>query len=213
MAKQTKYKIQDLINASGQWINRQPGREAPFYGEQQTRGQYGTGFLGLFDESLRNPELDPAYKLYLNEGLSALRGQQSLSGSPSSGRSQIGQARYAQGMAAQQLSDWEKMKLAAANFQGVMPQTQMPNFLNSGANAFNAKANLMQAQAAQAAAAGGGGSSGGFSSGLGSGAGMLGGQMMNMFGGSGSSGGSWSGATTGGGFDAWDMGGFGMGGG
>ena len=173
------YKIQDLINLMGRLIPQQVGREQPFNAFERSIGEYGAGFFPQLKDSIEHPTLSPAFQLYSKEGLDQLRGAYSLGGNPSSGQSQLAGGRFMEGLTARAVDDANQRLMAAASgFRGILPQSQIPNFTNSGSGAFNAKTNLLNAMTAMKASSGGGGGMG-FSSPLGSLSGMLGGSMMD----------------------------------
>ena len=155
------YKIQDLINLMGRLIPQQVGREQPFNAFERSIGEFGAGFFPQLKDSIEHPTLSPAFQLYSKEGLDQLRGAYSLGGNPSSGQSQLAGGRFMEGLTARAVDDANQRLMAAASgFRGILPQSQIPNFTNSGSNAFNAKTNLINAMTAMKASSGGGG--GGF---------------------------------------------------
>jgi len=101
----------------------------PFFGLEQNRGEFGQSFYPMLQQRIANPMLSPSFKLYGDEGIKMLRSNFAQTGSPSSGPAQIAAGRYLAGLGAHQLDTADNMLLAAANFRGILPQTQEPQYL------------------------------------------------------------------------------------
>lgn len=100
----------------------------PFFGLEQNRGEFGQSFFPQLQQRITNPTLSPSFQLYGNEGINMLRSNFAQTGSPSSGPAQIAAGRYLAGLGAHQLDTADNMLLAAANFRGILPQTQDPQY-------------------------------------------------------------------------------------
>lgn len=146
----------------------------PFLGFEREIGEQRAKFDPLVYESIVNPTASPSFQLNLKEGLDALGSQYAATGSSVSGPLQVAGARFAEGLAGDELDKANARLMAASQFRGILPTTQEPQFLGASVGGHNARAALINAMAASKASSGGGGG-GFFSDLLGAGTGLLGG--------------------------------------
>jgi hypothetical protein len=107
--------------------------EAPLREAQIERAKFGTSFFPGLREMLEAPEVDPGFRLNLREGLDAIKSTSAVTGSPSSGPSQIAQGRFAAGVVGQENIRRQNLALALAGIQGTPFPTQTPSFAQFGA--------------------------------------------------------------------------------
>jgi hypothetical protein len=131
-------------------------RSTPFFGLEQSRGEFGQSFFPALSERINNPLASPTFQLYAKEGLNNLRSNFATTGSPSSGPAQIAGGRYLEGLAGQQLDKADNLLMGAANFRGQLPMTQEPQYLGMNAQLSQGIAQAKQADAANSGSGFGG---------------------------------------------------------
>jgi len=136
-------KIEDAVAAYN-------SRATPFFGLEQSRGEFGQSFYPDLQQRIQNPLASPTFQLYAKEGLNNLRSNFATTGSPSSGPAQIAGGRYLEGLAGQQLDKADNLLMGAANFRGQLPMTQEPQYLGLNSQLSQGIANAKYADAANA---------------------------------------------------------------
>lgn len=129
---------------------QQFAREQPFYDIGLQRAQFGSGFLPDIEQAVRNPTANPFYNLTAREGLTQLRNNFSVTGSPSSGSAQIAGGRFIAGLQADQLNNMLNRLMAVGGIGSPSPQTPQSQALQLSPTISNTAAQLAQIKSANA---------------------------------------------------------------